>query len=165
VRLAAFDVDGTLTDGRLIYGADGSEHKAFSVADGLGLKLLQHVGITVALITARQSALVQRRADELGIEYVVQGCADKRIALQQLLDQLQLKSEQSAFMGDDLPDLPALSLAGLATAPTNAHPWVRARVHWCSQLRGGEGAVRELCDLLIEAQGQTAAVLARFGAS
>jgi 3-deoxy-D-manno-octulosonate 8-phosphate phosphatase (KDO 8-P phosphatase) len=162
VRLLALDIDGTLTDGRLYIGSQGEELKAFQVADGLGIKLVRSIGIEVALITARRSPLVAIRARELGLEHVIQGCRDKRMTLDLLRSQLGLRLEQIAYMGDDLPDLPALTVVGLATAPANAHPWVAERVHWQSRAAGGDGAVRELCDLLIAAQGRQQQVLAPY---
>jgi 3-deoxy-D-manno-octulosonate 8-phosphate phosphatase (KDO 8-P phosphatase) len=162
IRLVVLDVDGTLTDGRIYIGSRGEELKAFQVQDGLGIKLLRQAGIEVALITARKSALVSIRARELGLTHVVQACRDKRAALNLLCVKLDIPLAEVAYMGDDLPDLPALSMVGLATAPANAHPWVAERVHWQSRAAGGEGAVRELCDLLLVAQQQKDAVLARY---
>lgn len=162
VRLVALDVDGTLTDGQLWFGSDGAEVKSFSVLDGMGLKLLRDNGIEVALITARQSRVVQLRARELGLVHVHQGSHDKCETLRAVCRELGIEPAQAAFMGDDLPDLPAMRIAGLATAPANAHPWVAARVHWQSTARGGHGAVRELCDLLLDTQGHSAAVIARY---
>jgi 3-deoxy-D-manno-octulosonate 8-phosphate phosphatase (KDO 8-P phosphatase) len=162
VRLLVLDIDGTLTDGRLYIGSRGEELKAFQVADGLGIKLVRSLGIEVALITARRSTLVEFRARELGLEHVVQGCRDKRMAVDLLRTQLGLTLEQIACMGDDLPDLPALTAVGFAAAPANAHPWVASRVHWQSRAAGGDGAVRELCDLLIAAQGREQEVLAPY---
>lgn len=155
VRLAAFDVDGTLTDGRLWYSADGHDMKVFHAHDGLGLKLLRTHGIEVALVSARLSHAVSVRAEELGIVHVYQGQGDKRNCLAELLDALGLEPAQAAFVGDDLPDLPPMRLAGLAVAVANAHPAVAAQVHWQTRLRGGEGAVREVCDVLLAAQGKS----------
>lgn len=165
VRLACFDVDGTLTDGRLIYDAAGAESKAFHVLDGQGLRLLEDHGITVALVTARESAALLARARDLGLGHVHTGVKDKGDCLRRLCAELSLEPGQVAHMGDDLPDLPALALAGLAVAPANAHAWVAERVHWQTRARGGEGAVRELCDLILDAQGLRAQVLGRFGAT
>jgi len=161
--MLALDVDGTLTDGRLWFGADGEQMKAFHVQDGLGMKLVRGAGIEVAWITARSSAIVDRRAADLGIERVVQGCRDKAEALQQACSDLGIQPAQVAYMGDDLPDRPALRLAGLAVVPANAHAWVAAVAHWKTAARGGEGAVRELCDLLLVAQGRRDTVLRGFG--
>lgn len=152
VRLAVFDVDGTLTDGRLWYTDEGHELKAFHAHDGLGLKRLQEHGIEVAIISARMSHAVTVRAQELGIVHVYQGQRDKCVTLLELLEALKLRPEQAAFVGDDLPDLPAMEQVGLAVAVANAHPQVAARVHWRTRLRGGEGAVREVCDMLLAAQ-------------
>ncbi|HKR75342.1 MAG TPA: HAD hydrolase family protein [Rhodanobacter sp.] len=162
IRLAAFDVDGTLTDGRLWYGEDGHEAKVFHVHDGLGLKRLQANGVQVALITARISHPVALRAEELDIAHVYQGQGDKRACLQQLLEALGLAPEQAAFTGDDLPDLPAMRIAGLAVAVANAHPWVAEAAYWQTRLPGGMGAAREVCDLILHAQGRDTAERERW---
>jgi len=162
VRLAAFDVDGTLTDGRLHYSEDGRETKVFHVHDGLGLKRLQANGVHVAIITARISHTVTLRAEELGISHVYQGQSDKRACLRDLLDALQLLPEQAAFVGDDLPDLPPMGIAGLAVATANAHPWVAEQAHWQTRKAGGEGAAREVSDLLLLAQGKAPAERERW---
>jgi 3-deoxy-D-manno-octulosonate 8-phosphate phosphatase (KDO 8-P phosphatase) len=153
IRLAVFDVDGTLTDGRLWYSVDGRETKVFHVHDGLGLKRLQANGVQVAIISARISHPVALRAEELGISHVYQGQRDKRACLQELLDALHLTPEQTAFVGDDLPDLPPMHIVGLAVAVANAHPWVAEAAHWQTTRSGGMGAAREACDLILHAQG------------
>ncbi|WP_374604840.1 KdsC family phosphatase [Arenimonas sp.] len=165
IRLVCFDVDGTLTDGRLVYDGEGRETKAFHVLDGLGMKLLEDNGVAVALITARRSAAVQARARDLGLQHVHTGVKDKGAVLHQLCENLGVTPQETAHMGDDLPDLPALVQVGLAVAPANAHPWVAQRVHWQTPSRGGEGAVRELCDLILDAKGLRAAILEQFGAA
>ncbi len=158
IRLACFDVDGTLTDGRLVYDENGRESKHFHVQDGQGLALLRKVGIAVHFVTARGGAIAQRRAEELGA--VAHGdVKDKRACVERIAGQLGLGLDQVAFMGDDLADLRILPHVGLAVAPANAHPWVRERVHWRTQANGGEGAARELCDLLLGAQGHAQALL------
>ncbi|WEN16907.1 HAD-IIIA family hydrolase [Rhodanobacter sp. AS-Z3] len=162
IRLAVFDVDGTLTDGRLWYGEDGRETKVFHVHDGLGLKRLQANGIEVAIITARISHPVSLRAEELGINHVYQGQSDKRACLHQLLDALHLMPEQAAFVGDDLPDLPPMHIAGLAVAVANAHPWVAEAAHWRTTRSGGMGAAREACDLILHAHGDSNAERERW---
>jgi 3-deoxy-D-manno-octulosonate 8-phosphate phosphatase (KDO 8-P phosphatase) len=162
IRLVAFDVDGTLTDGRLWYGEDGRETKVFHVHDGLGLKRLQANGVQVALITARISHPVALRAEELDIAHVYQGQGDKRACLLELIDALHLGSEQVAFVGDDLPDLSPMRLAGLAVAVANAHPWIAEQAHWQTRLGGGMGAAREVCDLILEAQGKSDAERERW---
>lgn len=154
IKLLALDVDGTLTDGRLLYGEDGREWKAFNVQDGHGLKRLMAHGVDVALVSARVSHVVALRAEELGIDHVYQGQSDKRACLADLLHGANLSADQVAFIGDDLADLRAMSAAGFSVAPANAHPWVVERVHWCTKLDGGCGAVRELCDLILLAQGK-----------
>ena len=162
ILLAVFDVDGTLTDGRLWYAEDGHETKVFHVHDGLGLKQLQANGVLVALITARISHPVALRAEELDIAHVYQGQSDKRACLLELLDALHLAPEQVAFIGDDLPDLPPMRIAGLAVAVANAHPWVAEQAHWQTSKSGGLGAAREVCDLLLHAQGKSDAERERW---
>ena len=161
VKLAAFDVDGVLTDGRLWYGADGEALKAFHAQDGLGMKLLREQGIEVALITARESAMVQARARELGLRHVYQGQRDKLHCLEHLCRAMQIGLDAVAYSGDDLPDLAPMQRAGLGIAVANAHPWVLERAHWRTRRAGGDGAVREVCDLLLVAQGKAHALLAR----
>jgi 3-deoxy-D-manno-octulosonate 8-phosphate phosphatase (KDO 8-P phosphatase) len=153
IRMLVLDVDGVLTDGRLYYGAEGEALKVFNTLDGHGLKLLQQTGVLVAIITGRKSEALVKRAADLKISLIQQGREDKLVALQELLQNTDIELQQIAFMGDDWPDLLVMNLVGLAAAPPNAHPEVLARAHWQSQRRGGEGAVRELCDLLMQAQG------------
>ncbi|MHB1273431.1 MAG: KdsC family phosphatase [Rhodanobacter sp.] len=162
IRVAAFDVDGTLTDGRLWYGEDGRETKVFHVHDGLGLKRLQAHGVQVAIISARISHPVALRAEELDIAHVYQGQRDKRACLLELLDALKLTPEQAAFIGDDLPDLPPMHIAGLAVAVANAHPWVLEQAHWTTVRPGGMGAAREACDLILHARNHSAAERERW---
>ena len=154
IRLLVLDVDGVLTDGRLYFDASGTEMKAFSTRDGLGIKALQRCGIKVALITGRSSSIVARRADELAIEYVYQGCDDKRTAAQALLQKTGLNAGQMCYAGDDWVDLPVLTIAGLSVAPADADPLVRRNVNWVCPEKGGKGAVRSLCNLILAAQGQ-----------
>jgi len=159
IRLVCFDVDGTLTDGRLFFDSDGREVKAFHVLDGQGLALLKQVGIAVVFVTARTSSIVDRRAAELGVE-AHQGIKDKFACVGAIVSRAGIAAEQLAYMGDDLGDLAPMATAGLAVAPANAHAWVRERVHWRTTARGGEGAARELCDLLLAAQGHAETLLA-----
>ncbi|MBN7136783.1 phenylphosphate carboxylase subunit delta [Lysobacter enzymogenes] len=159
IRLACFDVDGTLTDGRLTYDESGRESKSFHVQDGQGLALLRKHGIAVHFVTARGGAIAAHRAAELGASSHGD-IKDKLVCVKQIAESLALTLEQVAFMGDDLADLRILPHVGLAVAPANAHPWVRERVHWRTHARGGEGAARELCDLLLGAQGHAEAILA-----
>ena len=154
VELVVLDVDGVMTDGTLLYGnIDEPEIKAFNIKDGLGIKLLQRFDIQVAIITGRTSPAVERRALELGITTLIQGREDKRQALDELLITLQLPPSVAAYMGDDLPDLGALQVAGLATCPANAVEPVKACADWVAPLPGGHGAVRALCDFILQAQG------------
>lgn len=162
VRLACFDVDGTLTDGRLWLGTDGRELKAFNIHDGMGLRLLEENGVRVALMTARNSAAAEARGRELRLSEVHIGVKDKRALLEQLCAKHGFAASEAAMMGDDLVDLGAMAVAGLAVAPSNAHAWVRERAHWRTRAGGGEGAARELCDLILGAQGKAEAVLAGF---
>ena len=159
IRLVCFDVDGTLTDGRLYIDADGREGKAFHVQDGQGMVLLRDRGVHVALITARQGKVVEHRAGELRVE-AYQGVKDKLAQVQALCERYGIGLEQVAFMGDDLADLTCLRAVGLAVVPANAHAWVRDLGHWRTAAGGGEGAARELCDLLLHAQGHIDAILA-----
>lgn len=154
IKLAVFDVDGVLTDGRLWYAADGSELKAFHAHDGAGMKRLAAAGVEIAVITARTSHVVSVRMAELGIVHVYQGRADKLVCFEHLLKALQLKPEEVCYTGDDVVDLPPMQRAGLSVAPANAHPYVRERALWRTRLGGGIGAAREVCDLLLAAQGK-----------
>jgi 3-deoxy-D-manno-octulosonate 8-phosphate phosphatase (KDO 8-P phosphatase) len=162
IRLAVFDVDGVLTDGRLILADDGSEHKAFYVRDGLGLVLLREAGIQVAVISGRQSQVTAERMAALGIEYVYQNSNDKADTFAELLARLNLDAMQAAYTGDDLIDLPIFGRAGLSIAVADAHPVVRERADWVTTAAGGRGAAREVCELLLESQGHWAAVLAKY---
>lgn len=160
IRVIGFDVDGTLTDGRLLYGDDGNESKSFHVQDGLGVTLLRQAGIEVVLVTARVSAVVERRGRELGIARVHTHTRRKLACMQGIAAELGIGMEQVAFMGDDLPDLATLRAAGLAIVPADAHAWVRAAAHWTTPRPGGAGAARDACDLLLQAQGRVDAILA-----
>ncbi|MDC3379499.1 alpha/beta fold hydrolase [Planctomycetota bacterium] len=162
LRLAAFDVDGVLTDGGLSYDTDDRETKRFSVKDGLGLKLLTNAGIEVALISARKSLAVERRAKELGLTHVLLGIGDKVAALTALLEELKLEPEQVSFMGDDFVDLAVLKRVGLPAAPADARPEVRAVARFVTRAAGGHGAVREFAETVIKLQGRWDAVLAAF---
>jgi 3-deoxy-D-manno-octulosonate 8-phosphate phosphatase (KDO 8-P phosphatase) len=162
IRLMVFDVDGVLTDGSLHFGADGEMIKTFNVLDGHGIKLLQQSGVTTAIISARQSALVARRAADLGITHVQQGVHDKLSGYQALLAECGVEAEASGFIGDDVIDLPVLTRVGFAASVPNGHPEVRSRVHYVTAANGGRGAVRELCDFILRAQGNYEAALAPY---
>lgn len=159
VRLAIFDVDGVLTDGRLHYGGDGEAYKVFHALDGHGLKLLARAGITPAVITGRDSPAVRRRLADLGLAHVSFGVQDKAQAARDLLARLGLGWQVCAVMGDDWPDLPLMRAARLACAPANAHAEVKAVAHHVTASRGGEGAARECCDVLLMASGRYAQLL------
>jgi len=152
IKLLLLDVDGVLTDGRLYFSNQGDEFKTFSTLDGHGIKMLQKSGVRVGIITGRTSNLVTKRAADLGIKILVQGREDKWHALQEILSSHPLSLEEIAFMGDDWPDLTVMSRVGLALTPANGHHSVVERSHWQSQARGGEGAVREACDMIMKAQ-------------
>ncbi len=159
VRLLACDVDGVLTDGKLHYYevSDGLvEGKSFSILDGFGIRLLQETGVTVALITGRNSRIVARRAEELGIRHVAQGVSDKKAAWIALLARLALRPEQSAFIGDDWPDLGVIRACGFGLSVPNAPELVRQHAHYVTTAAGGAGAVRETCELIMAAQGTLA---------
>ena len=162
VRLVIFDVDGVLTDGRLWYGPGGEELKAFHAFDGHGVKLLRMAGLKTALISGRESAAVTERARELGIEHVVQGADDKRKAYAAMLRRLKLRAAQTAYMGDDVVDLPILMRCGFACAPHEAPEDVRRSAHYIASADAGHGAAREVCEFILEAQGKLDRVLARF---
>jgi len=161
VRLACFDVDGTLTDGRLFFDSEGREIKAFHVRDGQGLALLKQAGIPVAFVTARASSIAEQRAAELGAEAFTK-IDDKLACVRGFAERHGLDLDAVAFMGDDFADLAVLQAVGLAVAPADAHAWVRERVHWRTVALGGDGAARELCDLLLAAQGKADALLAQL---
>jgi 3-deoxy-D-manno-octulosonate 8-phosphate phosphatase (KDO 8-P phosphatase) len=165
VRLLVLDVDGVLTDGRLYFGADGEALKVFDVRDGHGVKLLREAGIEVAILSARRSPIVERRARELGIAQVIQGAADKGAGFADLMRALQLRPEQCGYIGDDWPDLAALAQAGFAATVADAAAEVRRVAHWISAAPGGRGAVRELAEFILRAQGRLGELLHRHGGS
>lgn len=152
VRLLVLDVDGVLTDGRLYFSAQGEEIKCFHVRDGAGIVALCAAGIEIAIISGRDSPAVTYRMRELGVQRVHQGVADKRLALREMLSSLSLDASAVACIGDDVPDLGLLESVGLAVAVADAHPLVRERAHVVTRLPGGKGAVREVCDMLLEAR-------------
>lgn len=158
VRLLVLDVDGVLTDGRLYYGARGEALKVFHVRDGLGLKLLAAAGIKVAVISGRRSGMTARRCRELGVRHLVQGVEDKLAAFHRLSARLGVPSKESACVGDDLPDVPLMREVGLSFAVADAHPQARSAARVITRLPGGAGAVREVCDYLLDARRHAAAV-------
>lgn len=162
VQLLLLDVDGVLTDGAITYVSGGGEAKTFHSQDGLGIRLLQDSGVAVGIITARSSEAVERRARDLRLAHVLQGQQDKLAAYESILKTTGLRPPQTAYMGDDFMDLPLLNRAGFAVAPANAVAEIRQRVHYTTELAGGRGAVREICDLILEAQGNLVRMLAKF---
>jgi 3-deoxy-D-manno-octulosonate 8-phosphate phosphatase (KDO 8-P phosphatase) len=155
VQLVAMDVDGVLTDGGIYYTEQGDEVKRFDVRDGQGLVMLRQAGVLTAVITGRRSAIVQRRADELGIVEVHQGVADKRALLESLLARHRLSATQVAYVGDDIADLGAMQLAGVPVAVADAVPLVKKAAVYVTRARPGHGAVREVCDAILEARQRT----------
>ena len=157
VRLLVCDVDGVLTDGRLHFFEDANgdvhEAKSFSILDGFGIKLLQDSGVAVAIITGRRSGIVTRRAKEIGIRHVVQGADDKKRAWTALLAELGMTADTTAYIGDDWPDLPVIRACGLGMTVANAPEPMQRYAHYVTHSRGGAGAVREACELIMQAQG------------
>lgn len=162
LRLVVFDVDGVLTDGSLYLGDDGQEYKAFNSRDGHGMAMLRDSGVTLAVITGRRSEVVRIRMQSLGIEHVHQGCRDKLPTFLALTQQLGIAHEACAYMGDDLMDLPVMRRVGLAAAVADAHPVVREHADWCAPSAGGRGAARDLCELILRAQGKLDALVAAY---
>ncbi|MDA1106827.1 MAG: 3-deoxy-manno-octulosonate-8-phosphatase KdsC [Proteobacteria bacterium] len=162
IKLVVFDVDGVLTDGSLYLGDDGQEYKAFHSRDGHGMKMLKRTGVHIAVITGRTSQVVAHRMANVGVEHVYQGHTDKLPAFETLLAKLGVEAQQTAFVGDDVVDLPAMRRAGLAIAVQDAHPLVKAHAHWQTPSPGGRGAARDVCELIMEAQGHLDAELQRY---
>jgi len=162
IKLVIFDVDGVLTDGGLILGESGNEYKIFHVRDGQGLVMLKDSGVHIAVITARSSGIVAERMASLGIEYVFQGQSDKGKAINNLMKKLGVSGEQTAYVGDDFIDLPAMRLAGLSIAVADAHPLVIEHADWTTSIRGGRGAAREVCELIMQAQDTLQTAIQRF---
>ena len=154
IKLLLLDVDGVLTDGNLIYSHEGKESKSFNTQDGFGLRMLQDTGIEVGIITARSSEALVRRSQDLKISHLYQGSSNKLAAYKEIVKTTGLKPFEIAYMGDDWLDLVLLKRVGLAVAPANGVPEVRNMVHYTTQQSGGHGAVREICDLILEATGK-----------
>ncbi len=153
IRLVILDVDGVLTDGSLYVGDDGEEYKAFNSRDGHGMVMLQHNGVKIAIITGRVSRVVEHRMSELGIQYVYQGRKEKLPAFRELLSRLDIPAHDTAYVGDDVVDLPVMAQVGLAIGVQDAHPLVKRHAHWLTASPGGRGAVREVCEMIMDAQG------------
>ncbi|WP_309045425.1 KdsC family phosphatase [Marinobacter sediminicola] len=162
IKLVALDVDGIMSDGKIYFSANGDELKGFNILDGLGLKQLMAAGITVAVITGRSSPLTEKRMHDLKIPHLMQGREDKKIALQELVSTLNIEPKAIAYMGDDLPDLPAIRFSGLGVTVPNGYWLVKEHADYCTQAAGGHGAVRELCDLLLTARGHLNATLTPY---
>lgn len=152
IKLLTLDVDGVMTDGRLFFSEQGEIFKTFNILDGLGIKLLRATGVEVAIITGRKSAALSRRTEDLGIVHVWQGREDKLTALKELMAGFSVDYTEIAHLGDDLPDLPVMQTVGLGVAVANAYPFVAQQADWITTARGGEGAVREACDFIMNAQ-------------
>lgn len=162
IKLMIFDVDGILTDGSLQFGPEGEVLKTFNVLDGQGIKLLQQHGVETAIISARNSAIVTKRATDLGITHIRQGIHDKKSAFLDLISSLSISAEACGFIGDDVIDLPVLTRVGFAASVPNGHIEVRQRVHYVTTVSGGKGAAREVCDFILQAQGKYDLALAEF---
>lgn len=162
IALVIFDVDGVLTDGRIVIDADGAETKQFHVRDGLGMVMLRESGVEIAVITGRESAAVTRRMDELGIDRVFQGQSSKAAAFDAVCADLGISGEAVCYVGDDLPDIPVMARSGLPVAVANANWKVREYAAYVTELDGGAGAAREVCELIMRANGTLEDGLARF---
>lgn len=162
IRLLILDVDGVLTPGSIVYDSNGTELKFFNVKDGLAIKQLQEAGINVAIITARESPIVTKRAAELNIRFLYQKQPNKLIAYYNLIDQLNLAAHQVAYLGDDWPDLPVLLKVGLSAVVQDAEPLIKSQVKYITKKNGGQGAVRELAYLILQAQDKLDAVCKKY---
>jgi len=162
IELAIFDVDGVLTDGGLMLGENGNEYKVFHSRDGLGLVMLRETGCHIAVISGRSSSIVSERMATLGIEYVYQGQNDKGKALDDLLSKLNVEAKATAYVGDDFIDLPAMRRVGFAIAVADAHPLVIKHAHWVTKEKGGRGAAREVCELIMHARGTLDSKIQQF---
>jgi 3-deoxy-D-manno-octulosonate 8-phosphate phosphatase (KDO 8-P phosphatase) len=162
IKLVIFDVDGVMTDGGLTIGDDGQEYKTFNTQDGLGMKLLKNTGVQMAIITGRTSKVVTQRAESTGVMHFYQGVEDKLVAYQDLLSKLNLQPEETAFMGDDVVDMPPMLRCGLGITVPAAPSAVKEKAHYITQKEGGKGAVREVCELIMHAQNTLQAQLAPF---
>ncbi len=162
IRMLLLDVDGVMTDGRIIYSSDGTETKAFNVKDGHGLKMMQRAGIETGIITGRDSTVVTHRAKELGINILYQGALDKTIPFKKILQTYNINAEEIAYVGDDIVDLPILLQVGFAATVADALPEVKERVDYVAKLEGGKGAVREICDLILKGSDRWDGVAAKY---
>jgi 3-deoxy-D-manno-octulosonate 8-phosphate phosphatase (KDO 8-P phosphatase) len=162
IKLLIFDVDGVMTDGGLTIGDDGQEYKTFNTQDGLGMKLLKASGVQMAIITGRTSNVVKQRSESTGVAHFYQGVDDKLVAFNDLIAKLNIAPEHAAFMGDDIVDMPPMLRCGLALSVPAAPESVKSRAHYVTVKEGGHGAVREVCELIMQAQGTLEAQLAPY---
>jgi len=162
LKLMAFDVDGVLSEGSLFYTDEGVEMKAFNSLDGLGMNMLQRAGLTVAVITGRKAHCVELRMQNLGIDLLYQGIGDKLAALHELLTKLNLRPEDAGYMGDDIVDIRIMNACGFSAAPADAHFLAKKYARFVASKPGGKGAVREVCELILDAQGKLNAALAPY---
>lgn len=162
IKLVIFDIDGVLTTGALFIGDDGQEYKAFHSKDGHGLRMLQDAGVEVAILTGRKSNVVAHRASDLGITRVYQGKREKLPAYEELVEETGLSHEEIAYVGDDVVDLPVMTKVGLAICVQDGHPFVKKHSHWITDRNGGCGAGRDVCELILEAQGKLQGMLASY---
>lgn len=162
IKLIALDVDGTLTDGTLLYRNDGGQAKAFHVADGLGIVMAQSIGLKIAVISGRTSRAVETRLAELGVTDLVQNCGDKAAALRQIMAKYELTPEETAFVGDDINDLPAFAVAGVKIAVADASETLKAKADWVTPRRGGAGAVRDAVEEILRRQGRLDEAVAAY---
>jgi YrbI family 3-deoxy-D-manno-octulosonate 8-phosphate phosphatase len=162
IKLIAFDVDGVLTDGKISYTSSGEELKSFNVRDGHAIKMAFRAGLTVAVITGRESTMVQRRCDELGIELLFQGIRDKHLSLGEIMERTGITASEIAFMGDDVVDLPVILSVGLGCSPSDGAEEVRQRSDLVTEASGGNGAARELVFFILQAQGLLEGLMARY---
>lgn len=165
IKLVIFDVDGVLTTGALYIGDDAQEYKAFNSKDGHGLRMLQDGGVDVAILTGRTSNVVAHRASDLGISRVYQGKRQKLPAYEELVAETGLSHEEIAYVGDDVVDLPVMTRVGLAICVQDGHPFVKKHAHWITEHNGGCGAGRDVCELILEAQGKLESMLEAYIAS
>lgn len=162
IKLLIMDVDGVLTEGQIIYGQNGVELKAFNVRDGHGIKLIHRAGLKTAIITGRESEAVTRRAQELDISYLIQNAKNKIEAYREILKESGFKEHEVAFIGDDLVDIPVMRRVGVAVTPSDGHELVKQYALLITRKKGGQGAVRELIEIILKAQGKWEKVVARY---
>lgn len=162
IRLVIFDVDGVLTDGSPFIGDDGQEYKAFNSRDGHGMKMLLSTGVEIAIITGRTSQVVRHRMENLGIRHVYQGCVEKLPFFEELMAKLGLSPHEVAYVGDDVVDVPVMRRVGFAVAVQDAHYLAKRHAHWITPNGGGRGAARDLCELIMEAQGTLSGQMAKY---